>query len=87
MNPQTTWDRLLAAYAAGDWDAIEQNATSLKEWLDRGGRPPQILGRDDVGPDWDRALAQAGCRFALETLHGSWALAVPTPCTGKQERS
>jgi hypothetical protein len=48
---------LLAAYAAGDRDAIEQNATSLKEWLHRGGRSPQILGRDDVGPDWDRALS------------------------------
>ena len=46
MNPQATWDRLLAAYAAGDWDAIEQNATSLKEWLDRGGQflPPPLMG-------------------------------------------
>ena len=83
MNPQATWDQLLAAYAASDWDAIEERATALSAWLSSGGRPPRILQRDDLGPAWDRALAQAGCRFALETVHGSWALAVPTPCTGK----
>ena len=43
MDPQATWDQLLAAYAAGDWDILEERATDLIAWLDRGGFPPTIL--------------------------------------------
>ena len=71
MDPQATWDQLLCAFGTGDWDAIEECATELIEWLDRGGFPPQIL-RQDLGPDWNRALARAGCLFALETVQGEW---------------
>lgn len=80
MNPQATWDQLLAAYAAGDWDAIEEHATALSTWLISGGHPPRILQRNDLGQDWDRALAEAGCRLALQTVHDRWALAAPMPC-------
>jgi len=46
MDPQATWDQLLAAYAAGDWDVIEERATDLIAWLDRGGFP--IAGRESL---------------------------------------
>ena len=71
MDPQATWDQLLAAYAAGDWDLIEERATDLIEWLDRGGFPPKVLTNHDLG-DWNRVLARAGCGFALETVQGQW---------------
>ena len=73
MDPQATWEQLLRAYAAGDWDAIEERATELIEWLDRGGFPPRVLSNQKLGPDWDRALARAGCQFALESVQGEWS--------------
>jgi hypothetical protein len=73
MNPQIIWDQLLCAYAAGDWDTIEERATVLIEWLDHGGSPPKILSHPGLGPDWDRILARAGCAFALETVQGRWS--------------
>lgn len=72
MDPQAMWDQLLDAYAAGNWDKIEAHATALLDWLQRGGMPPQIVGRSELGPDWDRTLARAGCRFVLELLGERW---------------
>ena len=72
MDPQATWDQMLAAYAAGDWDLIEERATDLIGWLDRGGFPPKVLNRPELGPDWDRVLARAGCLLALETVQAEW---------------
>lgn len=72
MDPQKTWEQLLTAYAAGDWDLIEKTATDLLEALDRGGLPPKVLAAD-VGLDWDRALARAGCLFALDTVQSEWS--------------
>ena len=74
MDPQAAWDQLLAAYAAGDWDILEDRATDLIAWLDRGGFPPKILDRDDL-PDWNRALAYEGCRLALDVGHHRWSIA------------
>jgi hypothetical protein len=73
MDPQATWDQLLAAFADGDWDAIEEHATALKSWLDRGGFPPTVTTLD-LGPEWHRALAIAGCNFALETIQSKWSI-------------
>lgn len=73
MDPQATWEQLLCAYAQGDWDMIEERATELIDWLDRGGFPPKVLNRD-LGADWDRSLARAGCLFALETVQGEWSI-------------
>lgn len=72
MDPQATWDQLLAAYAAGDWDLIEERATDLLAWLDRGGFSPKVLTRSDLGDDGNRALARAGCLFALDAVQGAW---------------
>lgn len=74
MDPQATWDQLLCAYREGDWDTIEERATDLIEWLDRGGFPPKVLANPGLGPDWDRALARAGCELALETLFAQWSV-------------
>jgi hypothetical protein len=72
MDPQAAWDQLLAAYAAGDWDILEERATDLTAWLDRGGFPPTILRQPDIDPDWNRALARAGCAHALSVLNDEW---------------
>ena len=73
MDPQATWDQLLAAYAEGDWDTIEERATDLIAWLDRDGFPPTVLNAK-LGSDFDRALVRAGCLFALETVQGTWSI-------------
>ena len=69
MDPQVAWEQLLAAYAEGDWDTLEQRATDLIAWLDRDGFPPNIIKAD---PDWNAALARAGCRHALDMMQGVW---------------
>jgi len=35
MDSQASRDQSLAAYAAGDWDKIEEHAIDLLAWLDR----------------------------------------------------
>ena len=72
MDPQATWDQLLSAYAEGDYDRSEELALALSEWLRKGGFPPTVLGHAELGPDFDRALAQAGSDFILEVLRTRW---------------
>ena len=74
MDPQATWDQLLAAYAAGDWDLIEERATDLLAWLDRGGFPPKVLPGGELGEDGNRVLARAACLFALDAVQGAWRI-------------
>jgi len=74
MDPQAAWDQLLSAYADGDWDRIHELAHELLHWLSRDGFPPKVLPRSDLGPDLNRALAHAGCIFALEAIEGKWSL-------------
>ena len=74
MDPQATWEQLLAAFAAGDWDLIEERATDLLAWLDRGGFPPKVLPRSELGEDGNRVLARAGCLFALDAVQGAWRI-------------
>jgi hypothetical protein len=74
MDPQATWDQLLAAYAAGDWEQIEERATDLLAWLDRGGFPPTIIQQPELDGDWNRTLARAGCVHALEVVRSEWGI-------------
>jgi hypothetical protein len=68
MDPQATWDRLLCAYSEADWDTVEELATALLAWLERGGFPPKVLPTPaQLGPDFQSAIASAGCRHALKT--------------------
>lgn len=71
MNPQTLWDELLCAYAEENWDVIEERASALLRWLDDGGYPPHVQP-ENLGPNWNRALARAGCVVALEILQSEW---------------
>lgn len=66
MDPQTAWDELLEAYAAGEWDRVEELAEGLDSWLSRDGFPPRAVTGDDMGREWDRAMARAGCAIALQ---------------------
>lgn len=72
MDPQIAWEQMLAAYADGDWDTVEERANDLLAWLDRDGFPPTILCRNGLDPEWNRSLARAGCAHALNVLHDRW---------------
>jgi len=65
MDPQTAWDDLLEALGQRDWDRVDELADGLLHWLQSDGFPPRAVTGSDLGPDWDRELALAGCRFAL----------------------
>jgi len=74
MDPQAAWEQLFAAYAAGDWDILEERATDLIAWLDRGGFPPMILHQSDIDSELNRALARAGCLHVLGIVKDKWCL-------------
>lgn len=73
MDPQATWDQLLCAYATGDWDQVEESAVALRDWLRKGGFPPVVLGNPALSPEFEHALAKAGCEFALGVLRSRWS--------------
>lgn len=64
MDPQETWREILDAYANCRWSEARDAATSLRQWLDRGGFPPQTL-QPQIGAALDRAIACAVCKFVL----------------------
>ncbi len=66
MDPQATWDDLLAAFADGDWLRVDELSDALLTWLQRGGFPPRATTGTDLGQDWDRTAALAACGFAAE---------------------
>jgi hypothetical protein len=47
MDPNQTWRDLSQAFSDDDWDRIDELASSLAEWLDRGGFPPSITGEKE----------------------------------------
>lgn len=65
MDPQAAWDDLLDAYAKEDWGTVLDIAEGLEHWLESGGFPPRATTGADLGQAWDRAIALAGCQFAL----------------------
>lgn len=85
MNPQVAWDQLLRAYCVGDWDLIEERATELIEWLDRGGSPPTVLNHPGLDEDWNRTMVRAACLFALETVQGQWSISAGTMAENVEE--
>ena len=58
--------RLLDAYTDHDWDAIDEHAMVLLEWLEKGGFPPQTVHHRRLQPPANRLIALATCRMALE---------------------
>lgn len=68
MDPQTCWERLLDAYSDHDWDAVEEHATAVLDWLGKGGFPPQTVAWRRLRPPAHRLIALATCRLALENM-------------------
>jgi len=72
MDPNATWDALLAAYATKDFEAAAESAEALLAWLDRGGFPPALtIGSttmhftSQLDDAWNAAVARAACQVAL----------------------
>ena len=58
MDPQATWEQLLAAYAAGDWDLIEERATDqTANDRERRSEHFSVVAQDIVAVDSDARLA------------------------------
>ena len=66
MDPQATWDMLLQAWGKRHWDEVSELSESLLAWLDKGGFPPETNYPKELGADWDKAVAEATCRFAFK---------------------
>ena len=43
MDPQATWNAMIASLVDGDREAASEYANSLLEWLDRSGFSPTVL--------------------------------------------
>lgn len=77
MDPQVAWQELIDAFCRLDWDRVRDLADGLLQWMNRGGSPPEtsamksaVTGKSadppqSPGPDWNRIVAQAACRYAL----------------------
>jgi hypothetical protein len=66
MDPQATWDQMLSAYAANEWDDVKDLAQALIHWLGTGGFPPKIAGAVPVGDAWNRSVALYAAQLSLE---------------------
>lgn len=66
MDPQTTWDLLLQAWAGRQWRDVAEHSEALLEWLRMGGFPPETNYPKEFGADWDTVVATAVCCFALK---------------------
>jgi len=78
MDPQAAWLELMDAFHQLDWDRVRDLAEGLLHWMDRGGFPPETAtvskAADDasnepsrtLGSEWNRTVAQAACRYALD---------------------
>ncbi|QDT13398.1 hypothetical protein [Planctomycetes bacterium K23_9] len=66
MDPQATWESLLAEWQAGNWLEVFELAEALLGWLQKDGFAPETMGRLRLGDDWNRTLATAMATFALQ---------------------
>lgn len=69
MDPQATWNDLLAALAAQDLPAAQELAASLSEWLRRGGFPPLTLPDIPNGDSLHHLIAHAVCDHVLRSTN------------------
>ena len=65
MDPQAAWKNLLTAYTGLDWFTVEELATGLIEWLDKGGFPPALVGQHAAAQKWSRSVVRFACEKAL----------------------
>lgn len=85
MDLQAAWDRLLAAYAEGDWETVEESAMALSQWLRKDGFPPVVLGNPSLGPEFEGVLAKAACAFVLDVLRARWVTSSLTQINDRKE--
>ena len=64
MDPQRTWTDLLTAWQNRDWESVLELAEALRDWLDKGGFPPEVEYPKDLGGDFNAAIARAASEFA-----------------------
>lgn len=57
MDPQVTWNELVAAYKSQQWEIVEQCAIDLLTWLLRGGFPP-VTGGNRMTTEEHRTAAR-----------------------------
>lgn len=57
MDPNQAWRELASAVHEEQWEEASQIAEDLLSWLDRGGFPPRISGKNG----FDRVVAKSTC--------------------------
>jgi len=65
MDPNATWQQLLDALEASDWDAAAEFAQVLLTWLLKRGFPPVVFPDRRIGDEWNRAFARFTCELVL----------------------
>jgi hypothetical protein len=58
---------MLDAWKHQRWEELQEAALDLKEWIARGGFPPETQADDRMGMLWNRAVVRAVCRLAIKT--------------------
>lgn len=75
MDPQATWRDLLDAWFEHDWTRLQEAASDLLSWMDRGGFPPEMFANRQMGAIWNEPMVRAACKFAADL--GTRVLANP----------
>lgn len=65
MDPQATWSQLQDACRDQEWDAVDELAQSLLNWLARGGFAPVTTGGDPNDAAQQRELVIHFCESVL----------------------
>lgn len=66
MDPQVAWNDLLEAYEAYDWEAVRVSALALRQWIEKGGFPPNTQFGRRMDDAWHRAVTLSTCQFVLD---------------------
>lgn len=64
MDPQETFEAMLAALRNREWELVEDTSDALRTWMNRGGFPPETLGADSLGAEWHGTIAAFVCDLA-----------------------
>ena len=63
MDPQVTYDEMLAAAAARDWKSANEKAEALLAWLKQKGYPPVTSPQPGLSRTWHKTAAYFACRL------------------------
>jgi hypothetical protein len=64
MDPQATFQQLLEALCAHEWERVDELSETLIGWLSKNGFPPTTLGDPTLGKKWHRSIATFVCYAA-----------------------